>query len=208
MTALRILVCASEYYPQGSGIAIVAHNVVGLLAKDHEVQVCSPVGPDIMITARDALGRPGLMSYWKGVKRWLKDNNNYDVVWLHNPLVHDIGAPNCVVTLHSTASGRAGVSSFPYPYLYYRWFAWHEHRCYKALHREGARFTTENTGIIDELEAIGIKDASFILNGTDTDKFAPREKEGSVRERYGIPPMHRCSYPRGGSPPSRTPFTS
>lgn len=187
MTPLKILVCAPEYYPQGSGIAIVAHNVVTMLAQEHEVHVCSPVGPDIVIASRDDRGRFGQMSYWKGVRGWLRDNNSYDAIWLHNPLVPDIGASNCVVTLHSTAYGRSKVSSFPHPYLYYRWFAWHEHRCYRGLHQRGARFTTENTGIVDELRSNGIRDPAFVLNGTDTEKFAPRPGGRLVRERYGVP---------------------
>lgn len=185
MNSLKILVCATEYYPQGSGIAIVAHSVAALLGQEHDVQVCSPTGPDVIIPA-GGHGRFGLTSYWKGVRRWLAENNTYDAVWLHNPLVPGIGAGNAVVTLHSTATGRAAVSRFPYPYAYYRWFAWHEHQCYKGLSGEGARFTTENTGIMEELKGIGVSEPSFILNGTDTEKFSPLADKGAVRERLGI----------------------
>ncbi len=185
MSTLRILVCATEYYPQGSGIAIVAHNVVQVLGREHEVQVCSPTGPDVTIPA-GGHGRFGLMSFWRRLRTWLKDNDHYDALWLHNPLVPDIGSRNAVVTLHSTAHGRAAVSSFPYPYAYYRSFAWHEHRCYRGLSRRGARFTTENSGIVDELRDIGIA-SSFVLNGTDTSMFAPRADGAAVRARLGVP---------------------
>ncbi len=186
MKSLKILVCATEYYPQGSGIAIVAHNVAALLSRNNEVHVCSPIGPDVTIPA-GGHGRFGLTSFWKEVRGWLSENNTYDAVWLHNPLVPGIGAGNAVVTLHSTAAGRASVSRFPYPYAYYRWFAWHEHRCYRGLSSEGARFTTENTGIVEELKGIGVREPSFILNGTDTDRFSPLADKSAVRERLGIP---------------------
>ena len=47
---MRVLICATEYYPNGSGIANVAFNVVRELeSMGVECTVCSPTGPDIKL---------------------------------------------------------------------------------------------------------------------------------------------------------------
>ena len=88
MVFMKVLVCTSEYYPYGSGIANVAYNVVEQLKKmGIDCTVCSPTGPDIKLGSSkliEKLGIVGLLYYWYKVANHFK-NNDYDVAWLHNP---------------------------------------------------------------------------------------------------------------------------
>lgn len=47
---MKLLVCATEYHPYGTGIANVVYNVVERLKElGVECTVCSPTGPDIKL---------------------------------------------------------------------------------------------------------------------------------------------------------------
>ena len=76
---MKILICTSEYYPQGSGIANVAYNVVEKLKKKGiTCEVCSPVGPDIKLGSEIKYGRLSLLTIvWSQstphpMDRWLE----------------------------------------------------------------------------------------------------------------------------------------
>ena len=88
---MKLLVCVSEYYPHGAGIANVAHYVVSQLRKiGVDCVVCSPTGPDIKLGSSlmiSKYGRLGLFHYWHKVATYFqKKTTKYDAVWLHNPI--------------------------------------------------------------------------------------------------------------------------
>lgn len=82
---MKLLVCTTEYFPHGAGIANVVYNVVKQLkGTGVECTVCSPTGPDIKLGSPALIqktGIGGLLYYWYQVSRYFKDNN-YDAVWL------------------------------------------------------------------------------------------------------------------------------
>src|SRR5665647_1798295 len=108
---MKLLVCTTEYYPHGAGIANVAYNVVKVLQTSGvNCSVCSPYGPDITLGSHyliQKMGIIGLLYYWYRVSRYFK-KNNYDAVWLHNPFFI-ISNPftNALVTMHSTYHGES-----------------------------------------------------------------------------------------------------
>jgi len=60
---MKLLVCTTEYFPHGAGIANVVYNVVEHLKEQGvECTVCSPTGPDIILGSQRLIKRPGLQS--------------------------------------------------------------------------------------------------------------------------------------------------
>ncbi|MGI6079023.1 MAG: hypothetical protein ACOYCB_12880, partial [Fastidiosipilaceae bacterium] len=56
----KLLVCATEYHPYGSGIANVVYNVVEHLKEQGvECTVCSPTGPDIKLGSLKLIEKTG-----------------------------------------------------------------------------------------------------------------------------------------------------
>ena len=101
---LKILVCTSEYYPQGSGIANVAYNVVEKLKeKGITCEVCSPVGPDIKLGSEINYGRMSLLRFWNKVRKHFKDSGDDMMCMAAQSTIHwqdplDISS----VTVHTT----------------------------------------------------------------------------------------------------------
>ncbi len=106
---MKLLVCTTEYFPNGAGIANVVYNIVEKLKEmGVECTVCSPTGPDIRLGSRALIqktGIGGLLNYWQQVSRYFKDND-YDVVWLQNPFILTRNPfKRCLVTMHSAYYG-------------------------------------------------------------------------------------------------------
>lgn len=187
---MNLLICASEYYPHGSGIANVAHHVVERLKRRGvSCTVCSPTGPEMYVGSgglihKVAIG--GLLDYWHGVSR-LKNARDFDVTWLHNPLFPGASPfPHAVATVHSTYLNkyRHGMS----PALYFRAAAWLERRSLRRLARH-AQFTAVSETVGADLAEIGIDPSAIELipNGVDTTIFAPAEDREILRREWEIP---------------------
>lgn len=190
---MNLLVCASEYYPHGFGIANVAHRVVECLeARGVRCTICSPTGPDIRIGSRRLirdLAVGGLLHYWRGVAR-LPDADYYDAVWMHNPLF--LGAtpfPHGVATIHSTYLNKLNQGMAPQ--RYYQVVSAIERR---SLVRTALRnrFTAVSATVESDLRALGIDSSRIALipNGVDTTRFAPGEERDALRSDYDIPNDH------------------
>ncbi len=187
---MNLLVCASEYYPYGSGIANVAYHVVERLrARGVACTICSPTGPDLTVGSgrliRD-LAVGGLLHYWHGVAR-LRNTADYDAVWLHNPLFPRASPfPRAVATVHSTYLNklRQGMA----PASYFRMAAALEQGSLTRI-AAGARFTAVSETVQADLETIGIDRSAIALipNGVDTACFSPAEDPGALRRAWDIP---------------------
>ncbi len=190
---MNLLVCASEYYPHGFGIANVAHRVIERLeTRSVRCTICSPTGPDIRIGNRRLirdLAIGGLLHYWRGVAR-LPDVDDYDAVWMHNPLF--LGAtpfPHGVATIHSTYLNKYHQGMAPHPY--YRFVSAIERR---SLVRTALRnrLTAVSATVDTDLRALGVDSSRIALipNGVDTSRFAPAEERKTLRSDYDIPDDH------------------
>lgn len=187
---MKLLVCASEYYPHGFGIANVAHHVVERLReRGVSCTVCSPTGPGIYVGSRRlirdfAIG--GLLHYWHRVSR-LQESREFDVAWLHNPLFPGKSPfPRAVATVHSTYLNKLHQGMAPNPY--YRVSASIERRSLSRL-AEGTRFTAVSETVDADLEAMGIARSAIDLvpNGVNTAVFSPVEDRESLRREWGVP---------------------
>ena len=190
---MDLLVCATEYYPHGFGIANVAHSVVSELEqRGIRCTVCSPTGPDIVkgslgLVRRLAIG--GLIDYWTRVAR-MPGVDRYDAIWMHNPLFPGPSPfPRAVATVHSTYHNKLchGMA----PRSYFRLAAAVERRSLVGTARY-ARFTAVSETVEADLRSIGI-DASQIAqipNGVDTRRFSPGEGGDDLRHELGIPDGH------------------
>ena len=190
---MRALICATEYYPDGSGIANVAYNVVRELeGMGVECTVCSPTGPDIKLgdpTLIKKYGILGMLHYWHQVSRHFK-NDDYDVAWLQNPfIVSKNPFSHCLVTMHATYHGARTYTAGNLPlYLYKSLVARFERYCLTRMPKTTV-FTGVGQPICEELEKIGIaRDrATYILNGVNVRQFQPLPEKKSVRKKFGIP---------------------
>ncbi len=192
----KLLVCTTEYYPHGSGIANVAHNVVEQLRiKGIDCEVCSPTGPDIFIGNRQLIlhfGRLGLLYYWFRVARYFKGHLGYNMIWLHQPLF-PLSNPfsKCLITMHITAFGHyKATKRLNYPMhlrLYYLFSSILEKYSLLKLSAE-KKITTDSPEVSRELiEMIGnaIKPI-FIPNGVDTNKFKPMKNRQKIRKKFNF----------------------
>lgn len=190
---MKLLVCTTEYFPHGSGIANVVYNVVKQLkSMGVECTVCSPTGPDIILgdqTLIQKTGIGGLLYYWWQVSRYFK-NSDYDVVWLQNPFILT-GNPfkRCLVTMHSTYYGSStnGVGTPPFR-LYNSLVAHIERYCLTRM-PPNTLFTGVGQPVCEELKKIGIEGDRiiYIPNGVDTRLFRPSPDKRLLRKKFGIP---------------------
>ncbi|MEN6517832.1 MAG: glycosyltransferase family 4 protein [Methanospirillum sp.] len=190
---MNLLVCATEYYPHGFGIANVAHRVVERLkVKGVSCTVCSPTGPDITTGSRRLireLAVGGLLHYWTGVAR-LPGADEYDAIWMHNPLFPGMSPfPHGVATIHSTYLNKycQGMS----PQRYYRLASAIERRSLARTARVN-RFTAVSETVDADLRAIGLDPSRIALipNGVDTGCFSPGEGREELRRDLDIPGGH------------------
>ena len=191
---MKLLICTPEYPPDYSaGIGNVAYNVVEQLKKKGvECTVCSPNG-DIKLGSSKMIAKMGiigLLYYWHQVSKYFKgQENDFDTIWLHNPLfLRDGSFQRSLITMHSTAYGLA-VQKIN-PKIYYKIASKIERYCLNKMN-EKARFTAVSTQVCKELEEIGIskQKITYIPNGVDTKLFKPSASDDkkSLRKKFGIP---------------------
>ena len=191
---MKLLVCATEYHPYGTGIANVVYNVVEHLKEQGvECTVCSPTGPDIKLGSLKLIEKTGILGmlyYWYQVSQYLK-RNDYDALWLHNPFI--IGGnefKHCLVTMHSTYYGESfhQVGTTPLLRIYKRLVSSLERYCLVHM-SENTRFTGVGKPVCEELEKIGIaRDRLiYIPNGVDIRQFRPSPDKKLLRKKFGIP---------------------
>ena len=189
---MKLLICASEYYPHGSGIANVAYNVVEQLKKmGVDCTVCSPTGPDIKLGSSKLIkksGILGLLYYWHQVSIYFKDDE-YDVAWFHNPLfIKNDLFKNKLVTMNSTAYGQVIHKIYPlYLHIYKKISSKIERYCLTKMNT--TRFIGVGTSICNELEGIGIDKQRmiYIPNGVNTERFKPADNKKMLRKKFKIP---------------------
>ena len=186
---MKNLICASEYYPYGSGIANVAYNIVEQLKKRGvDCTVCSPTGPDIKLKSLNGYGLLGLIPYWNRVNKFLKKRaEDYDVVWLHNPLfLKDNPFQRSLITIHTTYYGKI-IQSVD-PKIYNKIASKIERYCLSKINGK-ARFTGVDFNVCKELEEIGInrQRITYIPNGVDTERFKSSDTKKMLRKKFVIP---------------------
>ena len=185
---MKLLVCTTEYYPNGSGIANVAYNVVKQLEKKGVVcTICSPTGPDIVIEPRFKSGRLALISFWYRVSKYYKHRQDqYDLAWLHYPLMLRTNPfEKAFVTIHSTAYG------IKYPFYlksYQLLSAALERYCLNKLDAN-IPFSSVSEQSISDLRANGVerKNIVKIINGVNTTAFSPTDEKKKIRAKYDLP---------------------
>ena len=189
---MKLLICASEYYPYGSGIANVAYNMVEQLKKmGVDCTVCSPTGPDIKVGSTKMIqkfGILGLLYYWHLVSKYFKGKENeFDVAWLHNPLfLKNNPFQISLITVHTTHYGK--MIQEVNPKIYYTIASKIERHCLNKID-EKTRLTTTSQQTCKELEKIGInrQKITYIPNGVHTERFKPPDTKKMLRKRIGIP---------------------
>lgn len=185
---MKLLICVSEYPPDYSaGIGNVAYNVVDRLKKmGVDCTVCSPNGDIKLGSSRmiERYGIIGLLYYWHQVSNYFK-KNDFDAIWLHNPLLLKNPFKNCLVTMHST---YCGCSNRLKPRIYYKISSIIEKYCLNKIDGK-TRFTVVSDQVCKELEKIGIKRKRItnIPNGVNTEQFKPADNKKIIRKKFGIP---------------------
>lgn len=210
---MKLLVCASEYPPYGSGIANAVYNVVEYLkGQGVECTVCTPTGPDIKLGDWNLIlktGIIGLLNYWYQVSRHFKENN-YDVVWLQNPLIIAGNPfPRCLVTIHSTYYGMSAQRIGSPPIRLYESLVTHVERSCLTRMPPTTLFTGVGKPILEELEMIGVAGdrITYIPNGVDIRHFHPSPDKKAFRKKFGIPEDDTILLSVGRLTPAKRPFT-
>lgn len=189
---MKILVCASEYYPHGSGIANVAYNVVKQLKnRGIECDVCSPTGPDIKIGSIGKYGRLSLIYFWyKVYKKFNNKKLNYDAVWLHNPLfIKKNPFKKCLITIHSMPQGKVSEKIYPWNlHLYYIITSKIDEYCLNKIDKKSS-FTVVDSNVSQELSSIGINKNSitYVPNGVDIELFKPNNDKTELKKKFNLP---------------------
>lgn len=193
---MRLLICTSEYYPTGAGIANRVYNIVTRLQKmGIKCTICSPIGPDVELgssTIINKFGALGRFHYWYQVVNYFRERaGDYDIVWLNNPLI--IGNnpfPRCLVTIDSTYYGKSAHKIFSLPlHLYYKLSARIERYCLKKVDDGKTKFVVLTSQLVNELENLGIsvQNIGCIPNGVDHNKFKPSSRKGELRRKLKLP---------------------
>jgi len=211
---MKVLVCSSEYPPFGSGIANVAFNVVEQLRKKGiECTICSPTGPDIHLGSRvliNNFGFLGLMYYWFRVTLFFNRNDDYDVVWLHNPyFIIKNPFSHSLITIHTTYYGMAhnNVGNTFFLRSYNKIISLFERYCMGKI-AESSHFIGVNQPVCEEMVNIGIpqEKISNITNGVDVNKFHHAENKGDLRKKFEIPEDEIVLLSLGRLTPQKQPF--
>ena len=192
---MKLLICTSEYPPDYSaGIGNVAYNVVEQLKKERvDCTVCSPNG-DIKLGSSKMIakfGRFGLLYYWHQVSKYFKKRaENYDLVWLHNPLfIRNSPFKKSLITMHITAHGQIIQRIYSlHIHIYMKVSSLIERYCLSKMN-EKARFTAVSRQVCKELEEIGIarERITYIPNGVNIWQFKPSDDKKLLRRKFGIP---------------------
>ena len=192
---MKLLICTSEYPTDYSaGIGNVAYNVVEQLRKKGiECTVCSP-NADIKLGSSKMIanfGRLGLLYYWHRVSKYFKKRaEDYDLVWLHNPLfIRNNPFKKSLITMHITAHGQIIRRIYSlHIHIYMKVSSQIEKYCLSKIN-EKARFTGVSQQVCNELEKIGIakQRITYIPNGVDTELFKPANNKKLLRKKFNIP---------------------
>lgn len=110
---MKVLLVSSEFPPYGSGIANAVRSIQAhMLRIGTEVNVLSSGWADISMnsTLNSVPGIFGLISFWERAAHYLaKRVDEYDVVWLHSPLLIDARklrrVGKIMITIHTTYYG-------------------------------------------------------------------------------------------------------
>jgi len=194
---MKILIISQEYYPKGSGIANVVHNLKkSMETSGNDVDICSPTGPDYKIGKADLLiekaGGLGIAYFWYKVGKLLKKlEPKYDLIYLHNPMLFTKITSRkifCVVhTLYYSALKEYAwkdIGKIPY----YLFMTFVEHVGYLRLRK--FKFIVTSPKTIKELRHYGIRSKMpIIYNGYDfsaTSKKLPKERTQFIKSSKDI----------------------
>ena len=187
---MKILICAHEYYPYGSGIANVVYNLKkGFTKQGHNVKICSPTGPDCKIGSQkliEKFGGLGIIYFWRCVGGFLKKiAKGYDVVYLHNPLLlTKINAKNIICVTHT--SYWAMYKEFYYKKVfltpYYLLMCLFEFISYN-LFLKNFKFIVTSNKTIEELKVYNIKVDKVVPNGVDVKKANSNKSKNQARDK-------------------------
>ena len=190
---MKILVCATEYPPDGSGIANAIFGIINATNKEKaDFVICSPSGPDILIGSTNLIqktGILGLLYFWFRVGFLLKEDK-WDIIWLHNPLpLFTFSSKSIISTYPSTYFGVSKKMQHANLFLrsYYYIGAIIEKYCLKNL--PNALFVGMSSQVCNELKEICPSNISpiLILNGVDTKRFLPLcEDQHQFKDNLGI----------------------
>ena len=171
--------CTQEYYPKGSGIANVAYYLVEeMKRKGHDVRVLSPYGPDISVGYEKAIAKYagiGLLFFWNKVRKFVnKNHNDFDLIYVHNPLFLGKIKPRKKIfsIVHTTyvkyyelyKSQDVGLRDR----IYYLLMKYVERLCYRNKFKSSG----VSSEVVKELKRLGVK-GLYIPNGVDTAHFSP-----------------------------------
>lgn len=198
---MKVLVCASEFYPYNpmGGIGMCVYQVVKYLKRwEIKYDICSPYGPEIKIPLdfiKKNYGVLSLLRYWHQVYKHFEDyTSNYDVVWLHQPfMLAKCPFENCLVTMHTSIFDYNKIvqkSNYPTRLkIYYSLREKIEKRCIQAINHYASYFSVVSPHIESALEELGVSHTKilYIPNGVDIDKFKPNPHKGRLRDFYNIP---------------------
>ncbi|MBZ2166313.1 glycosyltransferase family 4 protein [Methanobacterium sp. VT] len=159
--------------------------------KGIECDVCSPTGPDIKIGNIGKYGRISLLYFWFKVSKYFKNKkNDYDIVWLHNPLfITENPFKKCLVTIHSTSQGKIEKRIYPlHLHFYYLFSSIIDSYCIKKINNE-ILFTVIDPSVKSELVKININGdkIKYIPNGVNTHLFRPKNNKKFLRNKFKIP---------------------
>ena len=190
---MDILLVTPEYPPYGSGIANVVCTLRDhMLKKNVNVNVLTRGGGDINTTSSfDILpGIAGLVPFWQKVANHVaKRGNNYDVVWLHSPLLISASklryAKKLMVSFHSTYYGfyqayKTHAISHLLPYYYFATKLEH-HLLNQLSHNDEVIITATSPSVAEELQQNGLSLFPHIITqGLEikhhtSDKYRSRE---------------------------------
>jgi glycosyltransferase involved in cell wall biosynthesis len=212
---MKVLVCSSEYYPFGGGIANVVLNVTkGLERLGVTCVVCSPSGPDVRLGSYKMIrksGRLGLLHFWHQVKGYLdSQGDTYDCIWLHNPLfLQRVRARHCVATIHVTAYGQSVNYIYPLPmHIYRKASAILEKLSLRTLPSDTV-FTAVSPQVRREVTELGVPapQVRCVPNGVDTERFRPVADKAALRSKYRIPQNSTVLLSVGRLTPPKDPLT-
>ena len=189
------------------------YNVVEQLkGQGVECTVCTSTGPDTKLGDWNLIlktGVIGLLNYWYRVSRHFKENN-YDVVWLHNPLfIAGNPFPRCLVTMHSTYYGMSAQRIGSLPIRLYDSLVTHVERSCLTRMSPTTQFTGVGQPVCEELQMIGITGdrITYIPNGVDIQHFHPSPDKKAFKKMFSIPEDDTILLSVGRLTPAKRPFT-
>ena len=189
---MRVLVCASEFPPDySSGIGNMVYNVSKEFSKlgvDHTI--VTPMGPDVYagnIRLIERLGILGLLHQWREMGKVISKCEDYDAVWLHNPLLlGKLPSIRLLSTIHSTYYGE--LKRRVAPMVYKRGAAVIEKMTISNIACQ-SQFTAVSNEVAGELKSIcpSLRRPKVIGNGVDVNVFKPSTKKSILRRSFGLP---------------------